>query len=103
MPKQTVPLIALITLLNVIPATNAHANTFKNLSINGITGLDLSSGEKWLNALQIKRGEPYDEKKDPALRKGTENEEMPQGSFFAIPAFIIGIGLVFLFFNRDKE
>ncbi len=53
--------------------------------------------------IQIKRGEKYDEAKDPALRKGTENEEMPQSSFFAIPAAVIGIIGLALFLTRDKE
>ena len=54
------------------------------------------------NIISTKAGEKYDESKDPALRKGTENWEQPQSSFFAVPALVIGvIGLV-LFFNREK-
>ncbi|MBK8816639.1 MAG: hypothetical protein IPN42_14565 [Methylococcaceae bacterium] len=56
-----------------------------------------------VNTLLIKSGEKYDESKDPALRRGTENTEQPQSSFFAIPATIIGIIGLVLFFNRNKE
>lgn len=51
----------------------------------------------------IKRGEKYDESKDPALRRGTENTEQPQSSFFAIPAAVIGLIAVVLFLNREKK
>lgn len=51
----------------------------------------------------IKRGEKYDESKDPALRKGTENEEMPQSSFFAIPAIVLGIAGLVWFLTREKK
>ena len=54
------------------------------------------------NGLFIKRGEKYDETKDPALRRGTENTEQPQSSFFAIPAIVLGIIGVVLFLSREK-
>ena len=49
----------------------------------------------------IKREKPYDEAKDPALRKGTENWEQPQSSFFLVPGVIAAIIALALFFNRD--
>jgi hypothetical protein len=54
-----------------------------------------------MNTISTKRGGKYDEAKDPALRKGIENWEEPQGSYFAIPAAVVGIIGIFLFFNRD--
>jgi len=51
-------------------------------------------------ALLMKGSVPYDESKDPTLRRGTENWEEPQNSFFIVPAVIVaGIALA-LFFNR---
>lgn len=55
------------------------------------------------DTILIKRGEKYDESKDPALRKGTENTEQPQGSFFAVPALVLGLVGLVLFLNRDKN
>lgn len=52
------------------------------------------------NMISTKRSEKYDEAKDPALRKGTENWEEPQGSFFAVPAAVVGVIVLILFFNR---
>jgi hypothetical protein len=49
----------------------------------------------------VKKEETYDEAKDPFLRKGTENEQESQISFFVIPAVVVGIVLIFLFFNRE--
>jgi hypothetical protein len=51
--------------------------------------------------MSMKSGEKYDESKDPVLRKGTENWEEPQGSYFAIPALVIGVIALALFFNKE--
>jgi hypothetical protein len=68
---------------------------------------DLSNGDKifdsyahWPQALLVKNGVPYDEAKDPALRKGTENWEESQWSFYIVPALIVGIFALVLFFKR---
>jgi hypothetical protein len=53
--------------------------------------------------LNIKSGQPYDKTKDPALRRGTENWEQSQESFFVVPGIVFGIIAVFLFFNRNKS
>jgi hypothetical protein len=94
----------LIALINLGLSTKTYANPYSSSLSENFRGASFNfiTGENWINGMQIKRGEPYDEKKDPALRKGTENEEQPQSSFFAIPGLIIGIALVFLFFNREK-
>ena len=55
------------------------------------------------NTIFIKKGEKYDESKDPALRRGTENTEQPQSSFFAIPAVVIGLIAVVLFLSKEKK
>lgn len=34
-------------------------------------------------------------------RRGTENWEQPQGNFFVVPAIIMGIVVIILFYNRD--
>jgi hypothetical protein len=54
------------------------------------------------NTISTKSGEKYDEAKDPALRKGTENWEETQGSFFVVPALVIGVIVLALFFSREK-
>ncbi|CAG7857377.1 hypothetical protein MCAMS1_02174 [biofilm metagenome] len=103
MPSKTIPLFILIALIALGYSTKTFAGTYSSIFTKNLaSGFNFSTGDSWINAIQIKQNEPYDEKKDPALRKGTENEEMPQGSFFAVPGFIIGIALVFLFFNREK-
>jgi hypothetical protein len=103
MPSKTIPLIILIALVVLGLSTKTYAKPYSSLSTkNWVTGFNFPTGDSWVNAIQIKRDEPYDEKKDPALRKGTENEEQPQSSFFAVPGLIVGISLVFLFFNREQ-
>lgn len=51
--------------------------------------------------MSTKRGEKYGEAKDPALRKGTENRAEPRGSYFIIPAVVVGLIFVILLFNRE--
>ena len=51
--------------------------------------------------LLVKKGDPLDKSKDPAQRRGTENWENPQGNFFVVPAVVLGIIGIALFFNRD--
>lgn len=37
---------------------------------------------------------------DPTLRTGTQNSESPQGSFFVVPAIMIGLFALVLFFKE---
>ena len=64
-------------------------------------GLSFDSKLNWPQTFTVKKRESYDEAKDPFLRKGTENVEESQISFFVIPAVVVGIILLFLFFNRE--
>jgi hypothetical protein len=50
--------------------------------------------------ISVKKDGGYDESKDPALRKGTENWEEPQGSFFVIPALVLALIAIVLFFSK---
>lgn len=104
MLKNALLTFAFGVLFSGFPVQSATAKTlFTNVHAYSTIALpsDFTGDIFRLDGITVKRGEPYDEKKDPALRKGTENEEMPQGSFFAIPALVLGMALVFLFFNRD--
>lgn len=104
MLKNAILTFILLGLLTSLPAQTARAEPLLATGYSS-TGInfrpDFTEDLFRFNDITIKRGEPYDEKKDPALRKGTENEEMPQGSFFAVPTIIIGIALVFVWFNRE--
>lgn len=101
MASKIFSIVSVIFILTLSLPTETYANPYDSITTQGWdSGLHfenfISTG-----AIQSKRGEPYDEKKDPALRRGTENTEQPQSSFFAIPALVIGILLAFLFFNKD--
>lgn len=95
--------LSLLILFNgLLPAVATAKEAAASLGYRLIeTGFNPVLTEFWdARAISVKRGQPYDESKDPALRKGTENWEQEQGSFFAIPALVLGIVGVFLFFNR---
>jgi hypothetical protein len=38
---------------------------------------------------------------DSALRTGTENWEQPQGNFFVVPAIVLGLVALVLFYKKD--
>lgn len=104
MLNRTFKSLIFIILLGITASIEVSANNLSNLitpklitEINGGNNFTFSQ----TNTISVKSGEKYDETKDPALRSGTENWEEPQGSFFAIPAAVVGIILIFLFFNRD--
>ena len=102
MTKQLISTLSIILLLGSAPVTVVSANSnidFRALNFTGGIGFD--SKLNWPQSFAVKKGESYDEAKDPFLRKGTENVEESQISFFVIPAVVFGIILLFLFFNRE--
>jgi hypothetical protein len=95
--------LSIILMLGSVPISGASANfniDFRAIDFTGGIGFDSNLTEP--QQFAVKKDASYDESKDPALRKGTENWEEPQGSFFAIPAVVVGIIALFLFFNREK-
>jgi hypothetical protein len=44
----------------------------------------------------------YDEAKDATLRRGTENWEQSQSSFFVVPGIFLSVVGLALFFSRKK-
>ena len=104
MLKKTFKSLIFIILLSITASIKVSANNLSNLITPKLL-TEISDGNNFTfsqtNTISVKSGGKYDETKDPALRSGTENWEEPQGSFFAIPAAVVGIILIFLFFNRD--
>jgi hypothetical protein len=102
MITKIISTLSIILLLGSAPISGVSADSnpdFRALNFTGGIGFD--SKLNWQQQFAVKKGVPYDEAKDPALRKGTENWEEPQGSFFAIPAVVVGIIALFLFLNRE--
>jgi hypothetical protein len=93
-------IILLTITVNIQVSANSLSNLISPKLLTEISDRNNFSFSQ-TNTISVKSGEKYDESKDPALRSGTENWEEPQGSFFAIPAAVLGIILIFLFFNRD--
>jgi hypothetical protein len=103
MLKKLMLSLSLLFILTSSPLTQASTPyniDFKGFDFfsNGVTGFD--SQFHWPQALLVKSGAPYDESKDPALRRGTENWEESQWSFYVVPALFIGVIALVLFFNR---
>lgn len=106
MSKKSIQPLVCMAFLALTASTEISAKNIDNIttsnSVNEIVSSVTELVTSQVTSISVRRGEKYDESKDPALRRGTENEEQPQGSFFAIPAFVVGVILLFLFFNRDK-
>jgi len=68
-----------------------------------ITTLGNTLGSPVSNAAAVKLKNGVDETQNPTVRRGTENWEESQISFFIVPAVSIGLVLLFLIFNRNKD
>lgn len=102
MKNKLLSTLNIILLLGSAPMTGVSANSNVDFSVlNLASGIGFDTKQNWPQPFTVKKGEPYDEAKDPFLRKGTENMEESQVSFFVMPAVVIGIILLFLFFNRE--
>ena len=102
MAHKLLSTLSIMLLLGSAPMTGVSANSSIDFrALNLTNGISFDSKQNWPQFLTVKKGEAYDEAKDPFLRKGTENMEESQISFFVIPAVAIGIALLFLFFNRE--
>ena len=102
MTKQLILTLSIVLLLGSAPITGVSANSNIDFgALNSTSGIGVDSKQNWPQPFKVKKGETYDEAKDPFLRKGTENVEESQISFFVIPAVVVGIILLFLFFNRE--
>lgn len=55
------------------------------------------------DAMSVKLENGIGETKDAATRRGTENWEESQTSFFIVPGVAIGIVALFFIFNRNKD
>ncbi len=103
MSKKMASILSMIVLLGGMPSFQVSANEISNFQVSDFFP-NLSYGDNITltrsDTISTKRGGGYDESNDPALRKGTENWEEPQGSFFIIPAVVIGLIVIVLFSNR---
>ena len=102
MNRKLITTLSIILLLGSVPMTGVSANSSNGFSVlDFAVGISFDSKLNWPQTFTVKKDEPYDEAKDPFLRKGTENMEESQISFFVMPAVAIGIVLLFLIFNRE--
>jgi len=102
MAKHLILTLTIILLLGSAPMMGVSANSNIDFgALNLTSGIGVDCKQNWPQPVTAKKAEPYDEAKDPFLRKGTENVEESQASFFVLPAVVIGIIVLFLFFNRE--
>ena len=97
MVKKIILILPVILLLGSVPVTGFSATSRMLSFTNGISFANQLNG---LQSFAVKNESAYNEAKDPFLRKGTQNSEESQVSFFVIPAIVAGLSVIFLFFKR---
>ena len=97
MVKKIILILPVILLLGSVPVTGFSATSRMLSFTNGISFANQLNG---LQSFAVKNESAYSEAKDPFLRKGTQNSEESQVSFFVIPAIVAGLSVIFLFFKR---
>jgi hypothetical protein len=84
--------VLILNFVMLLVSSHVYANDF---SVNKPFSLS--------DAMSIKLENGLGEAKDAAPRKGTENWEESQASFFIAPGIAIGIVALFFIFNRNKD
>ena len=82
MTHKLLSTLSIILLLGSAPMTGVSANS--SIDFNGLnltSGIGFDSKQNWPQPFTVKKAEPYDEAKDPFLRKGTENVEESHAVF----------------------
>jgi hypothetical protein len=98
--------ILILNFVMLLVSAHVYANDlplYKPFSLVTTLGFGNTFGLPLSNAMSVKLENGFNEAKDPAVRKGTENWEETQTSFFIVPAVAIGIIALFLIFNRNKD
>lgn len=96
-------ILSSLSIILVLGSEPISANSNIDIkALDFISHINFDNSLEWKHSLTLKKGASYEESKDPALRQGTENWEEPQGSFFAIPAAVLGVIVLVLFFTREK-
>lgn len=101
MRLKAMKLFAAVMLINFLFTFTALAYTVLPVSQNAIT---YQKVEDFLSTVQfsIKKGQPYDESNDPAIktRAGGPEETSPQHGYFAVPLIVIGLAGILLYFSK---
>ena len=98
---KTLRLFAIVLcclLPNVSPANEGLAVNSNNNIIT--SSVELAADLINSRSMSIKRGEPYDEVKDPALHKSSPPEDGPEHGFFAVSFVILLIAGIFIYFLK---
>lgn len=74
--------------------------SFQASADNGGFQYKSASESSFSNTLPVKSSTDKPVSNDPTMRTGTLNSESPQGSFFVVPAIMIGLFALILFFKE---
>ncbi len=101
MIKKIILFLSVILLLVSIPVTGFSSTSMIDFKLQNLTNaIGFDNPLNIAQSFTVKNETVYNEAQDPFLRKGTQNTEETQVSFFVIPGIVAGICLAFLFFKR---
>lgn len=101
MTRKIVSILVILFLLGSAPLAQATSRFNIDFTVfDIISSVNFFESQYDRPAWLVKSGEAYDASKDPALRTGTQNWEEPQGSFFIVPALLLGVFALILFFKK---
>jgi hypothetical protein len=105
MIKNIIKTLSFALILSAATSFTASANDFSawnptsnkiGQSIDSISALFLASKPS------VKRGQPYDEANDPAIKSsaGGPEQTSPEHGYFAVPLIVIGLAGILLYFSK---
>ncbi len=97
-------LIKIVSLAFILTALSSFPSSASDLNIErSIVGQSVNAFSSLLNSntFLVKRGQPYDESRDPVLQSGGPETESPQHGYFAVPLLVLGLAGILLYFSRN--
>lgn len=92
----------ILTAIISFPALAADFSSFNTKITVANQGLDGISSLLNSNTFSIKRGQPYEESRDPVLQTGGPEGEGPQHGYFAVPLIVLGLAGILLYFSKNS-
>jgi hypothetical protein len=102
---KTIKLFGVISVLNCLFMAPCSADIGSRLNTrNDIVSQSLNSVPHLFTTerFSVKRGQPYDEANDPAIKSsaGGPEDTSPMHGYFSVPLIVIGLAGILLYFSK---
>jgi hypothetical protein len=103
--RRMIKIICLTFVLTALPSFPVLASDLLSFNMERSVfkqGFDEISALLNKGTFLIKRGQPYDESKDPVLQTGGPEGDGPQHGYFAVPMIVLGLAGVLLYLSKNN-